>query len=336
MPDDRLMSDLGIKTRPPEAVSESWTAELIREVGPETVVKTNEPLSRRTTLRVGGPADALVEPASESDLRAVLRFCRVRSLPFFVLGRGSNLLARDGGYRGVVICLAHPHFRRIEVEGTQLRCGAGARLKAVALEARRFGLAGLEFLEGIPGSVGGALRMNAGAMGGATFDVVQSVRLMDGEGRVREWVAAEMKPAYRECASLKTYLALEAIFRGEPSAREEIEKRMSQFSQKRWSSQPAAPSAGCTFKNPPGIPAGRLIQELGLKGMRCGGASVSMEHGNFIVNDGTATAQDILDLIELIRQRARQERGVDLEPEVEITGEPVGAISAAAGAQSWL
>jgi UDP-N-acetylenolpyruvoylglucosamine reductase len=185
-------------------------------------------------------------------------------------------------------------------------------------------LAGLEFLEGIPGSVGGALRMNAGAMGGATFDVVESVRVMNADGEVRERTAAEMGAGYRECATLKTHIALGAVFGGQPGGRDEIERRMNQFSQKRWGSQPAAPSAGCTFKNPPDIPAGRLIQELGLKGTRCGGASVSLEHANFIINDGTATAQDILDLIELIRERARRERGVELETEVEIIGEPAG------------
>ena len=213
--------------------------------------------------------------------------------------------------------------------GPRLYCGAGARLKAVAVEARRQGLAGLEFLEGIPGSVGGALRMNAGAMGAATFDAVESARLMDYDGVVREWSAAEMQATYRHCAALKTRIALSVVFCGQPGAREEIERRMNQFSQKRWQSQPAAPSAGCAFKNPPEIPAGRLIQELGLKGTRCGGASVSLEHGNFIINDGTATAQDVLDLIELIRARARGERGLELEPEVEIMGEPAPSARAA-------
>lgn len=297
-------------------------AELTALVAPETVVRFNEPLARRTTLRVGGPADAYVEPFADQDLRAVVRLCGARRIPLFVMGRGSNLLARDGGFRGVVICLAHPQFTGVEVMGARLVCGAGARLKAVAMEARRHSLAGLEFLEGIPGTVGGALRMNAGAMGGTTFTALESARLMDLAGDVREWPAAEMQVGYRECATLKTHIALAATFRGQPGAREEIDRRMNEFSRKRWGSQPAAPSAGCTFKNPRDIPAGKLIQELGLKGTRCGGASVSLEHGNFIINDGTATAQNILDLIELIRKRARLERGVELEPEVEIIGEP--------------
>src|SRR5579864_6329934 len=147
--------------------------ELTGRLSPGTIVRCDEPLAKRTTLRVGGPADIYVEPASEEDLAAVLKFCAEHNLKFFVLGRGSNLLVRDGGFRGAVICLAHPFFSRIEIKGERLHCGAGAKLKNLAVEAKRNGLAGLEFLEGIPGSVGGALRMNAGAMGGATFDVVE-------------------------------------------------------------------------------------------------------------------------------------------------------------------
>jgi UDP-N-acetylenolpyruvoylglucosamine reductase len=262
-----------------------------------------------------------VEPASEQDLQTVLSFCREHKLAFFMLGRGSNLLVKDGGFRGVVICLAHPYFCRIECAGHQLRCGAGAKLKAVAVEARRNSLAGLEFLEGIPGSVGGALRMNAGAMGGAMLQVVESVRLMDFDGNVHEGAANEMSRAYRNCATFKTHIALAAVLRGEPGSREHIERQMTEFSQKRWNSQPSAPSAGCIFKNPAAIPAGKLIDQLGLKGTRVGGAVVSAEHGNFIVNDGAATARDVLALIEMVRQRVRRERGIALEMEVQIVGE---------------
>jgi UDP-N-acetylenolpyruvoylglucosamine reductase len=294
---------------------------LARRLSPATVIRPDEPLAKHTTLRVGGPADTYVEPASEEDLAAVLAYCDERNLPFFVLGRGSNLLVRDGGFRGVVVCLVHPHFSQIEPAGQRLRCGAGARLKAVAVEAKRNGLAGLEFLEGIPGSVGGALRMNAGAMGGAMFDVVESVRLMSFDGKVYEQAVQELTTAYRSCPVLKTHIALAAVLCGRLGVREEIERRMNEFSRKRWSSQPAAPSAGCMFKNPSSISAGKLIDELGLKGLKVGGAMVSVEHGNFLVNDGSATAREILELIELIRQRARAERGIELETEVEIVGE---------------
>jgi UDP-N-acetylenolpyruvoylglucosamine reductase len=286
------------------------------------LVRADEPLAKRTTLRVGGPADVYVEPASEADLAATLRFCAERGLKFFILGRGSNLLVRDGGFRGVVICLAQPEFSRVKVDGERLRCGAGAKLKLVANEAKRHTLAGLEFLEGIPGSVGGALRMNAGAMGGRTFDVVESVRVMDFVCTVGELRRAEVPVEYRCCPLFLDHIALVAVFRGQPGDRAEIDRRQNEFNRLRWEVQPAAPSAGCIFKNPAAIPAGKLIDELGLKGTRVGGAMVSLEHANFIVNDGAATAADMLALMEIIRTKARSERGVELETEVEIVGDP--------------
>jgi UDP-N-acetylenolpyruvoylglucosamine reductase len=295
--------------------------DLARMVSAGTVIRRNEPLARRTTLRVGGPADWYIEPATEPDLSRVLQFCGERRFPCFVLGRGSNLLVRDGGFRGVVVCLAHPGFSRIEIKGQDLYCGAGARLKAVAMEAKQHNLAGLEFLEGIPGSIGGALRMNAGAMGGQMFDRVVSVRVMDLAGQVETRQPADMAVSYRRCEALRREVALGAVLRGAAGVRAEIEQRMNEFSRKRWQSQPAAPSAGCIFKNPPLVPAGRLIEELGLKGTRVGGAMVSLEHGNFLVNDGTATARDFLALIELIQLRARSKRQIELETEVEIIGE---------------
>jgi UDP-N-acetylmuramate--alanine ligase len=305
----------------PEHVEARTAATLAERVSPATAIRRDESLARHTTLRVGGPADVYVEPASEADLTAVLKFCREHSLPFFILGRGSNLLVRDGGFRGVVICLMHPNFSKIEINGERLHCGAGARLKQVAVEAKRNSLSGMEFLEGIPGTVGGALRMNAGAMGGATFDTIESVRVMDFDGNVRELAPEQMPVQYRSCATLKNHIALSAVFRGNFLPREEIEKRMMAFSEKRWASQPAAPSAGCIFKNPGKVPAGKLVDDLGYKRACVGGASVSAEHGNFIVNDGDATARDVLDLIEILKQRARSEHGIELETEVEIIGE---------------
>jgi UDP-N-acetylenolpyruvoylglucosamine reductase len=295
--------------------------ELAGRLSPATFIRTDEPMSRHTTLRVGGPADVYVEPAAEADLAAILRWCGGCDLPFFVLGRGSNLIVRDGGFRGVVICLTPPAFSKINIEGDRIRAGAGAKLKNVAVEAKRAGLAGLEFLEGIPGSVGGGLRMNAGAMGGEIFKVVETVRVMDYDGNTFEMVPSAMSVGYRHCEALKSRLALEAVFRGRPAPRVEIEARMKEFNEKRWSSQPAAPSAGCMFKNPTIIPAGRLIDELGLKGLQIGGARISLEHGNFLVNDGKATARNILDLIETVRAKAMAGRGIDLRPEVEIIGE---------------
>jgi UDP-N-acetylenolpyruvoylglucosamine reductase len=295
--------------------------ELATRVSRTTLIRRDEPLAKRTTLRVGGPADFYIEPADENDLAAVLKFCGAQEMPIFILGRGSNLLVRDGGFRGVVICLSQPAFGQIEITSEKMRCGAGAKLKNVAVEARRNGLSGVEFLEGIPGSVGGALRMNAGAMGGQTFDAVESVRVMDWDGNIHELLPQEMNVTYRSSAVLKNHVALGAVFKCKISTREEIEKRMKSFSEKRWESQPAAPSAGCIFKNPAAIPAGKLVDELGLKGTRVGGAVVSAEHGNFIINDGKATARNVLDLIEVLKAKAKAARGIELQTEVEIIGE---------------
>jgi UDP-N-acetylenolpyruvoylglucosamine reductase len=301
--------------------SPSMTSELAGLVSSVTVIRRNEPMARHTTLRVGGPADVYVEPASEEDLAAVLKFCSQREIPFFVMGRGSNLIVRDAGFRGVIICLLQPAFSRIEIDGTRLRCGAGAKQKNVAIEARRAGLSGLEFLEGIPGSIGGALRMNAGAMGGETFNAVESVRVMDFSGHIRDLSPSEMAVTYRNCEVLKTHIAVRAVFQCVPQPPGEIAARMKLYSEKRWSSQPAAPSAGCMFKNPPAVPAGRLIDELGLKGTKIGGARVSLEHGNFLVNDGGATAHEVLELMDFLRAKIKAERGIDLPVEIEIIGQ---------------
>jgi UDP-N-acetylmuramate--alanine ligase len=296
-------------------------ATLEPQLAPGTVARLDEPLAKHTTLRVGGKADLYIEPGTEEDLARVLQFCARHSVPFVFLGRGSNLLVRDGGIRGVVICLAHPQFSRISVDGCQLQCGAGAKLRAIASEAARHGLSGLEFLEGIPGSLGGALRMNAGAMGSWLFDVVSRIRFMTFAGEIMERNASEVNVEYRGCPLFKNHAALGALVQGQQASPKAVRARMDAFSKRRWETQPREPSAGCIFKNPGTIPAGRLIDELGLKGTRVGGAVVSEKHGNFIVNDGTATASDVLSLIAIVQQSARSARGIELETEVEILGE---------------
>ncbi|HXI73259.1 MAG TPA: UDP-N-acetylmuramate dehydrogenase [Verrucomicrobiae bacterium] len=307
----------------PMRIEKNIADELAARISRVTLIRRDEPLAKHTTMRIGGPADVYVEPASEADLAGIVKFCGERDVPFFILGRGSNLLVRDGGIRGVVICLAHPHFSKIEIVGERLHCGAGAKLKNVSVEAKRNNLTGVEFLEGIPGSVGGALRMNAGAMGAATFSAVESLRFMDHAGETHERVAGEVPVEYRACPLLKTHIALGAVFKCTPLPRAEIEQRMMAYSEKRWESQPAAPSAGCIFKNPGTVPAGKLVDELGLKGTRVGGAVVSAEHGNFIVNDGKATSRDVLELIALLKARAKEARGIELHTEVEIIGEEI-------------
>jgi len=287
----------------------------------DSLVRADEPMAKRTTLRVGGSADLFVEPASEADLVKVLKFSVARELPLLVLGRGSNLLVRDGGIRGVVVSLTHEFFAQLEMRDDRLFAGAGVRLKTLASEAREVGLAGLEFLEGIPGGLGGALRMNAGAMGSMTFDVVDTIRFMDRWGEIHTRSAAEVETSYRSCPLLEENIALGAVLRGKHSSRKMVTERMREFSERRISSQPGARSAGCIFKNPEECPAGRLVDELGLKGERVGGAVVSVAHGNFIVNEGNATATDMLDLIQVIQERVWAERGIKLQTEVQIVGE---------------
>ncbi len=305
----------------PVMTAADLAAELGALLAPASVLRRNEPLAKRTTLRVGGPAELYVEPADEAELAQVLRFCHEHDVSFFLLGRGSNLLIRDGGIRGIVIHLGAPAFSHIEVDGEQLRCGAGAKLKDIALTAKRHSLGGLEFLEGIPGNLGGALRMNAGAMNGWTFEAVESLRFMDYTGVAHERAARDVETTYRSCPLLKSAVALGAVLQGRPAPREQIEAKLAECQQRRWTSQPKEPSAGCIFKNTKAAPAGKLVDELGLKGTRVGGAVVSGIHGNFIINDGTATARDVLALIEVIRTAARAARGIELETEVEIVGE---------------
>jgi len=316
-----LKSAGAIKPLPKNIVSMSTLEKLRAAVSSEAVVRENESLAKRTTLRVGGKADFFVEPVSEKDLSHVLRLCAELKLPFTIIGRGSNLLIKDGGIRGVVISLGHENFSQVKIVGEHLHCGAGAKLKTVSVGARRAGLAGLEFLEGIPGSVGGALRMNAGEMGSWMFEVVEQIRFMDFGGHAHERKASEVNVEYRGCPLFKTHIALGAVLHGTPASKEVIQERANQFNAKRWETQPAQPSAGCIFKNPSTVPAGKLIDELGLKGTKRGGAMVSTVHGNFIVNEGGATAKDVLELIEFIKQTAKTKRGIELETEVEIIGE---------------
>jgi UDP-N-acetylenolpyruvoylglucosamine reductase len=298
-----------------------FVAEFKQRLDLASAIRLDEPLSKHTTLRVGGPADLYIEPADEADLARTLEICREHTLPWLMLGRGSNLLVRDGGIRAVVIHFAAPFFSRIIIDGQRIHCGAGARLRSIAFEAKKASLTSFEFMEGIPGNLGGALRMNAGAMGSATFQLVETVRTMSSSGEIKDLPAAEIPVEYRNCPLLRTQIALGATLSGKPAARDLIEQKMNECSQKRWSSQPAAPSAGCIFKNSPTVATGRLVEDLGLKGTRRGGAVISDVHGNFIVNDGNASSRDIIELIEVVKDKAMAERGIDLQTEVQIVGE---------------
>ena len=291
-------------------------------VGEEGHVRLYEPLSKHTTLRVGGPAQFWVEPQSEKVFAELIRLCRHENLPLFVMGRGSNLLVRDGGIRGVVVHPSGGDFDKIEVNGCEITAGTGVKLREVAYAARAANLGGLEWMEGIPGVVGGGLRMNAGAMGKQTFENVGRIRYLDSEGNPHEKHRDELEVFYRRFPLLENNFAISATFRALPAERAIIDSRLRESQEKRRTTQPIAKSAGCIFKNPDSIPAGKLVDELGLKNSRVGNARVSKVHGNFIVNDGDATAADVLQLIENIKSVARAKRGIELETEVEIVGEP--------------
>ncbi len=295
---------------------------LKRLVTEETRLRREEPLAAKTTMRVGGAARVYAEPASVADLQVLLREAKTSGVGVFLLGRGSNLIVPDEGVDGLVVALAPEAWAKFEPRGDgRVFAGAGLRLKNLCGLAAKAGLVGFEFLEGIPGSVGGALRMNAGAMGGWMFDVVEEVQLMTMDGDVRTLAKAAMHVDYRHCAELHHAIALGALLR--PAAQSDavaIRRQMDAYARKRHEAQPREPSAGCVFKNPPGNSAGRLIDESGLKGERVGGAEVSRVHANFIVNRGQATAGEVLELVRRVRARVRQVKGVELEPEVMLYG----------------
>ncbi|MGB8354222.1 MAG: UDP-N-acetylmuramate--L-alanine ligase [Chthoniobacteraceae bacterium] len=288
------------------------------------LIKLYEPLAKHTTLRVGGPAQFWVEPETESGFAALVKHAANNKIPLMVMGRGSNLLIRDGGIRGIVVHLSRGEFKKIEVVDGVITAGVGVKLKELAYAARDAGIGGFEWMEGIPGNVGGGLRMNAGAMGAETFGNVASVRYLDEHCGIHTKATSEFDIHYRDIPALKTNYALSATFRGHPSSADKIEGLLQESMNKRRSSQPKESSAGCIFKNPGSCPAGKLVDELGLKNLTVGKARVSEVHGNFIVNDGRATASDVLALIDKIKAVALKERGIHLDTEVQIVGEATG------------
>jgi UDP-N-acetylmuramate--L-alanine ligase/UDP-N-acetylenolpyruvoylglucosamine reductase len=295
---------------------------LVAVVSPATRIKREESLARKTTIGLGGSARLYAEPADTADLQALVKTAKARALPLIVLGRGSNLVVPDEGVDGLVLSLRQPAWESFEPRADgRVWVGAGLRLKNLCGLAAKAGLVGFEFLEGIPGNVGGALRMNAGAMGGWMFDVVEEVSAMTMDGEIRTLNKAGMHVDYRHCAELHDAIALGALLK--PASQSEaavIAKQIEAYKEKRQKSQPREPSAGCIFKNPPADSAGRLIDASGLKGERVGDAEVSPTHANFIVNRGNATAGDVIALVRLVRARVREAQGVTLEPEVILYG----------------
>ncbi|MBI1776977.1 MAG: UDP-N-acetylmuramate dehydrogenase [Proteobacteria bacterium] len=281
----------------------------------------NAALGPLTWFRVGGPAEVLFRPADPEDLADFLAG-KPSDVPVTVIGVGSNLLVRDGGIRGVVLRLGKG-FAMVAVEGTMLRAGAGALDLNVALTAEQAGLAGLEFLSGIPGTIGGALRMNAGAYGREMVNVTLEADALDPHGIKHRLDRAELGLGYRHSQVPPGWIFLAALLRAEPGEPEEIAQRMRDIRAQREASQPVrARTGGSTFANPEGAKAWQLIERAGCRGLAVGGAQVSEKHCNFLINTGTASAADLETLGEEVRRRVRETSGVELRWEIKIVGEP--------------
>lgn len=297
--------------------------DIFRGILPDNHIKENESFSHHTTFQIGGPADLMLWPETTGDLANILSLCHEHQLPAFILGNGSNLLVSDLGMSGVVVHMGL--LNQIERKGNHLICGAGVELKDLAAFAQEEGLAGLEFASGIPGSVGGAIYMNAGAYDGEIKDVVFQVMLLDYSGKPHMFSAEEMAFSYRH-SRLKDepYVCVAAEFALKTDTPENVGARVADLTERRASRQPLEwPSAGSTFKRPVGYYAGPLIIEAGMQGARVGGAEVSTKHAGFIINRGGATARDVLMLIDKVQKAVYEKSGVRLEPEVRMVGRPM-------------
>ena len=292
----------------------------------ETIIEKDrifekEPMKKHTTFRVGGPADVLIQPRKE-ELPGVLELCRRREVPFYVIGNGSNLLVGDKGIRGVVLEMSAGE-EAVTVKGRVLRAAAGVMLSKAANVAAAAGLTGMEFAAGIPGTVGGAVVMNAGAYGGEMKDILVSVRVVDENGTTKEVKTGDLELGYRQSNVLKNHwIVTEAVFQLAEGEEAAIREKMNTLAEQRREKQPLQyPSAGSTFKRPEGYFAGKLIMDAGLRGYRAGGAQVSEKHCGFVINSGEATASDIRRLMEEVIAEVERQFGVTLEPEVKMLGE---------------
>ena len=294
----------------------------IRERIPQDRILLGAPMSEHTTIKVGGPADILVTAQSPEELGFLLASARECGIPMTMLGKGSNLLVRDGGIRGLTVQLGE-EMSLITVEGTVLRARAGASLAAIAQAAARHSLAGLAYACGIPGTVGGGVYMNAGAYGGELCQSIIQVQAITQDGQIRTYTNEEMHFGYRHSRVQEDSLIVtEVSFQLSPGNKEAILADMKEFNRRRNEKQPMdMPSAGSTFKRPEGYFAGQLIDQSGLRGVRVGGAQVSQKHAGFLVNTGNATAADFLGLIALVQKTVQEKHGVWLTPEVRIVGE---------------
>ena len=288
----------------------------------EDRVFTDEPMKQHTTFKIGGPADYFLVPESGEEAGEIIKICKQTDIPYFILGNGSNLLVGDGGYRGAVIQI-YRNMSAVTTEGTIITAQAGALLSSVAAVAKNASLTGFEFAGGIPGTVGGAAVMNAGAYGGEMKDVLVEVTVMDADGNIFTIPAEKMELGYRTSIIKKAgYIVLEAKIRLEEGNQEAIRERMKELTIQRTTKQPLEfPSAGSTFKRPEGYFAGKLVMDSGLRGYQVGGARVSEKHCGFVINAGGATAKDVRTLMENVRDIVYKKYGVTLEPEVKFLGE---------------
>ena len=288
----------------------------------EEKVRISEPMNRHTTFRIGGPVDYFLLPSTAEEVKKILEICKEKELPYFILGNGSNLLVSDEGYCGVIIQL-YRNYGGITVEGTNIRAGAGALLSQIASAAKNASLTGFEFAGGIPGTLGGAVVMNAGAYGGEMKNVLKEVTVMTEQGEIMTIPAEKLEMGYRTSLVKKAgYLVLEAVISLKAGDVEEIKAIMKDLTEKRVSKQPLEyPSAGSTFKRPEGYFAGKLIMDAGLRGYQVGGAQVSEKHCGFVINKGNATAADVCGLMKDVQEKVQEQFGVTLEPEVKFLGE---------------
>lgn len=282
----------------------------------------DEPMSRHTTFRVGGPADFFVTPKAKEEVRDVVRICKEAGMPYYIIGNGSNLLVSDAGYRGVIVQI-YKEMNEVKIEGDLVKAQAGALLSGIAAKALGAELSGFEFASGIPGTIGGACVMNAGAYGGEMKDVLESVTVLTGEGKIIELGRNELELGYRTSViAKKGYIVLGAVLKLERGDGEKIKTYMDELKEKRVTKQPLEyPSAGSTFKRPEGYFAGKLIEDAGLRGFQVGGAQVSEKHCGFVINRDHATAADIMELMRQVQIRVKENSGVDLEPEVKRLGD---------------
>lgn len=295
--------------------------ELCNILGEEKVL-TDEPMSRHTTFQVGGPADYFVIPDSPKEIKELIIFLKHENIPYYILGNGSNLLVGDKGYRGVIIYL-YKNLNRIRTEGSHIHAQAGALLSKIAAEALDKSLTGFEFASGIPGTMGGAVMMNAGAYGGEMSHVLESTTILTQEGEIKTLSVDELELGYRTSIIAKNdYVVLEAVVGLTPGNADEIRALMEELKQRRVTKQPLEyPSAGSTFKRPEGYFAGKLIDDAGLRGFRVGNAQVSTKHCGFVINLGGATAKEIVDLMNHVIDQVEADSGVRLNPEVKRIGE---------------